>query len=243
MKICQTCGFAIISALHNAIRSIGKSCEISHKNFRDRNSAIPVHRKSQPLHVHRVLMILRTQCSRMRNQLGENPTRPYVETAWRNALRDNKDQAETSCIDFRVEGESDLSTDEEERERSLNVSLMKQILESPKKDTVDCRIIFQRRRQGVPREFSGCQGHCEKHRANLKLVKFSWSQTQMKCKSCNNYETPRHTSLQMWFFIPGASGEVEKQVLQNVMNCFLHAHNKRICFFFQTGKAQMENNW
>ena len=42
----------------------------------------------------------------------------------------------------------------------------------------------------------------------------------------------------MWIFIPGASGEVEKQVLQNVMNCFCMLTTNASVFFFQTGKAR-----
>ena len=65
-------------------------------------------------------------------------------------MRDNNDQAQGSCIDLRVQGETDHSAVEEESKRSLIKSLMKQILDSPW--TYGGLIINKRRQQGVPRD-------------------------------------------------------------------------------------------
>ena len=48
-----------------------------------------------------------------------NPTRPYMETGWGHPVRGYRDQAQSSCIDLRVQRESQTT--------------MKHFLESPKK--------------------------------------------------------------------------------------------------------------
>ena len=45
-----------------------------------------------------------------------DPTRPYMETVLGDPLRDNKNQAQSPCMDLRVQEEPDQSTDDEERE-------------------------------------------------------------------------------------------------------------------------------
>ena len=40
----------------------------------------------------------------------------------------------------------------------------------------------------------------------------------VQCKSCDSYTTPGHTYCKCGRMLPGASDEVKKQVLQNVMN-------------------------
>ena len=57
-----------------------------------------------------------------------------METALGHPLRDNSCQAQSSCVDLRVQGESEQSTDDEERERSLIKSQMNQNIESLNKD-------------------------------------------------------------------------------------------------------------
>ena len=109
-------------------------------------------RKSQKSHAHTILLEPgKTQCSHTCNQLGETRRdRTWKETARRNLLLDKRDQAQSSCIDLRVQGDSDQSTDDEERALSLKESLVKHLLELPNKDKLMAHIGHTRRDGEAP---------------------------------------------------------------------------------------------
>ena len=151
MTFYETNSFADGSVSHHVMSSIGKSCKISRKELRDRNSARYTTTVS-----HRsftwVLFLLRqrSQRSRVWDQLRGEPTRS-------NPVRDNNDQAQGSCIDLRVQGETDHSAVEEESKRSLIKSLMKQILDSPW--TYWWPDYKQKTTTRSTKRSSGCHGH------------------------------------------------------------------------------------
>lgn len=85
--------------------------------------------------------------------------RPYMETVRENPLRDDSDKTQSCCIDLGVQGGIN-SDDEEQKTRSLIQSLIVEVRQSPDKHKLMAEL-SRERRQGVPRDFSGCQGHCE----------------------------------------------------------------------------------
>ena len=72
----QLCDYSV---QHHTIGSINS------KEFGDRIFSMQDRRKSQKSHANTDLLEQKkTQCSHLWNQLGENPTRPCMETTWRN---------------------------------------------------------------------------------------------------------------------------------------------------------------
>ena len=64
----------------------------------------------------------------------------------------------------------------------------------------------------------------------------SRSSDTVQCKSFYQYATPGHTSCECGLVLPGASEEVKKQVLQNVINCLVFPTTS--AFAFKTGKLK-----
>ena len=97
----------------------------------------------------------------------------YVETARTHPLRDNCGRAQSSHIDFRIQGEPEQSPHNEDQENnSLRKLLVKQVLEVSKQKSKDGGTIHK----GVPRDVRGLS-YCWKNTAISKLMKCSWSQT------------------------------------------------------------------
>ena len=143
-------------------------------------------------------------------------------------MGDNKDQAPSSCIDLRVQGDRDQSTDDDERTRSLIKSLLKEILETPNKDEM-----YQEISQGAKNIVTD-QG-------KLEALEILMIKETVRCKSCHEYATLGHIYCKCGLVLPQASDEVKKQVLENVIICFSMLTTS--AFILQTRKAQKENNW
>ena len=157
-----------------------------------------------------------TDVTRSSSAIGtdENLVQPSLEPARRTPLRDNGDKAQLSCIDLRVQREPDqLAEDEEHKKRSLIQLLFINVLQSPNKDNL-MTDYFKARRHRVSRDVT-----FSKNKALSELFKFWMITDAVQCTSCYKDATPGHTS-RMWTFSPGASEEVKKQVLKNVINCF-----------------------
>ena len=116
-----------------------------------------------------------------------------METAKGNLVRDNEDQAQSSCIDLRVQGESDQSIDDEERQRSLTMSLMEQMLESPSKDKLMAELIPHDDEEY--QEISQDAKDIVKEQGNLEVHEILMITDTAQCMSFNKYVTPRHTRI------------------------------------------------
>ena len=130
-------------------------------------------------------------------------------------MRDNRDQLQCSCIDLRMQGESDQSTEDEERKRSRIKSPVKHILESPNND----KLLAELFPTGDDKEYQGISQHTKnfvKEQGSLEAHENLMITDTVQCKSCCHYALPR----QCGRVLPGASDEVKKHVLKNVINCF-----------------------
>ena len=115
-----------------------------------------------------------TDVSRSSSLIGteEDPVQSSMEAAQGNPLHHNSDKTRSSCIDLRVQGESDEWTDDEhQKKRSLIQFFSPQTRtnwwQNFQKATTRRTKIFLRK----PRTLS-------KHKEFSKLLKFLWSQTQ-----------------------------------------------------------------
>ena len=62
-------------------------------------------------------------------------------------------------------------------------------------------------------------------------------------KSCYNYAAPGYTYCKCGLILPGASDEVKKQVLKNVLNCFNFLTTSATVFVKKQLGRPKENNW
>ena len=120
-----------------------------------------------------------------------SPTRHHMETARRNPLRDNSDQAQSTCIDLRVQGEPELSTDDEGRKRSLMNSLMKHFLAFPNKDKLMAELFpnsDDKEYQGIAQDAKDT----DKEQGKLEAHEILLITDTVQPKLCNVYATLGH---------------------------------------------------
>ena len=113
-------------------------------------------------------------------------------------MRDNSQQAQSSQNDLQIQGKTGQSPGNEDKEKtSLIKLLVKQVLESPQKESNDGGIIHQERREGVPRDTLRTSRTLSQNKAKLKLMKKFMITDAIQYQTWYHHETPGHTFLHM----------------------------------------------
>ena len=139
-----------------------------------------------------------------------------------------------------MQAESDqLPHDEEQKKSSLIHTVIMEVLLCSDKDKLMAEF-FSKDDEKEHREISQDAKNIVERQRNLAAPEILMLTAAVQFKSCCHDGTPRHTYCKCVIVFLGASDQLNKQVLTNVINCF-NILTTRAVFFFNK-RVQRENN-